>query len=75
MLDRLLIQKNVPKEERPAKRKELFDLLKDVFNVKSYSKLSEYDKWLFNQKVEVMLARDFGFIVTEENEKELKFEQ
>ena len=74
MLDRLLSQKNVPKNERPDKRNELFLLLKDVFNVPSYSKLTKHEKWLFYQKCEVLLSRDFGYISTEENEKELKFE-
>lgn len=74
MLDRLLAQKNVPKDERPDKRNELFLLLKDVFNVHSYSKLTKYEKWLFYQKCEVMLARDFGYISFDLNESELIFE-
>jgi len=74
MLNRLLIQKNVPKAERPEKHKELFLLLKDVFNVPSYSALNRYDKWLFYQKCEILLSRDFGYISVDENESELKFD-
>lgn len=68
MLDRLLAQKNVPKHERPNKRKELFLLLKDVFNVPSYSALTKHEKWLFYQKCEVLLVRDFSYNVDDEEE-------
>lgn len=72
MLDRLLIQKNVPKEERPPKRKELFELLKDVHGLKSFSKASQREKWEFCVDCERLLIRDFGYFVDDNNE--LKFE-
>lgn len=72
MLDRLLIQKNVPKEERPPKRKELFELLKDVHGLKSFSKASQREKWEFCVDCEMMLVRDFAYMVDDNNE--LKFE-
>jgi len=72
MLDRLLVQKNVPKNERPDKRTELFLLLKDVHNLKSFSKATQREKWEFCVDCEQLLIRDFGYFVDDDHE--LKFE-
>ena len=72
MLDRLLVQKNVPKKERPLKQKELFELLKDVHGLKSFSKASQREKWEFCVDCEMMLVRDFAYMVDDNNE--LNFE-
>jgi len=72
MLDRLLIQKNVPKEERPAKRTELFELLKDVHSIASFSNLDRYKKWEFCRDCEILLITEFGYRASDNNE--LNFE-
>lgn len=72
MLDRFLTQSGVPKRDKPKIKKELIVGLKAAFEVKSMSKLSHYDRWLFVSKVEVLLIRDYGYIADDNDELKFK---
>jgi len=71
MLDRLLVQRNVPKEERVHERKVIFKLLKEIHGVKSFSSLKGYDKWKFCNDCEMLLISEYGYFVDDDHE--LKF--
>lgn len=74
MLDKLLIQMGVPKADRPQLKKQVHVGIRTYFDVKSMSALKQDQKalWEFVQRAEVLLIREYGYIVDDNNE--LKFE-
>ena len=54
---------NVPEEVIPEISAELHDNFKGTFQVESVSqgRITKHDLWLYVQKVQMMLSREFGF--------------
>lgn len=73
MLKRFAIQNGVPKKDIPAITKRIHEGLKAEFGVETtkIDKITRYDLWLYVSKCEMILIREYGYMV--DDEKELKF--
>ena len=71
MIKRFMAQMNVPKDQMAKIQKELHSNLKAAFDVESLAGLDHYAKWEYIQKCEIMLIREYGYFV--DDNEELKF--
>ena len=64
---------NVPEEVIPDISAELHEGFKQLFEVESISqgRITKHELWIFVEKVQMLLSRDFGFSLT--MNEELKF--
>lgn len=71
LINRLLEQMGVPKEDRKEHKDQIHSLLKDYFNVKSFKDLSDSQKHTYSQQAEMLLKREWG--LDADLDDELKF--